>query len=139
MMKTIGVAEARDALSELVSRAAFGGERYVVERRGKPLAALIGIEEYLQVMHLLAEKGVDDEVQGMPVRLRLADDHYVVSSDQLDLYGVGHTPEEAREDYVTAAREYYADLRAHTGRLYAHLDRHLALLRRVFGDAEDNA
>ena len=138
-MKTIGVAEARDALSELVNRAAFGGERYVVARRGKPLAALIGIEEYLQVMRLLAEKGVDDEVQGMTVRLRLTDDHYVVSSDQLDLYGVGHTPEEARADYLTAAREYYSDLRAHTGRLYAHLDRHLALLRRVFGDAEDSA
>ena len=138
-MKTIGVAEARDTLSELVNRAAFGGERYVVGRRGKRLAALIGIDEYEQVMRLLAEKGVDDEVCGMPVRLRLTDDHYVVSSDELDLYGVGHTPEEAREDYVTAAREYYADLRAHAGRLYARLDSHLALLQRVFGDARNGA
>jgi prevent-host-death family protein len=46
MEKTIGIAKARDGFSELVNRVAFGGERYVVEHRGKPLAALISANEY---------------------------------------------------------------------------------------------
>jgi prevent-host-death family protein len=132
MAKTIGVAEARDTLSEMVNRAAFSGERYVVERRGKPLAALISSEEYRQLVDLLTEKGVRDEVHGMPVQLHLEGDHYVVSSDELDLYGVGHTPQEAREDYLIAARESYADLAAHADRLSRHLEAHLARLRQVF-------
>jgi prevent-host-death family protein len=37
--------EARDRFSELLSRAAFGGERIILTRRGKGLAALIPLED----------------------------------------------------------------------------------------------
>jgi prevent-host-death family protein len=40
-METINVAEAKSRFSELISRAA-SGERFIIQRRERPLAALIG-------------------------------------------------------------------------------------------------
>jgi len=45
MAKGIGVAEAKRRFSELLARVAFGGERFIIRRRGKPLAALVGLED----------------------------------------------------------------------------------------------
>lgn len=44
-LRTMTAAGARSQFSEIVDRAAFGGERVVVTRRGKPLAALVTIED----------------------------------------------------------------------------------------------
>lgn len=44
-MKTVGVNEARTHFSDLMARVAYGGQRVVIERRGKPLVAWISIEE----------------------------------------------------------------------------------------------
>ena len=43
-METLNVAEAKSRFSELLSRAA-AGERFVIQRRERPLAALIGASE----------------------------------------------------------------------------------------------
>jgi prevent-host-death family protein len=43
--KRISAAEAKTNLSELLSRVAYGGERFVIERRGKPVAALVSVDE----------------------------------------------------------------------------------------------
>jgi prevent-host-death family protein len=43
-METINVAEAKSRFSELISRAA-GGERFIIQRRERPVAALIGAVE----------------------------------------------------------------------------------------------
>jgi prevent-host-death family protein len=40
-MKQITTAEARKNMSELVNRAAYGGERFVVTRHGKELVAIV--------------------------------------------------------------------------------------------------
>lgn len=45
MSEKIGVAEAKKRFSELVGRAAYAGEHFIVARRGKPMAAIIGIED----------------------------------------------------------------------------------------------
>lgn len=42
-MTEIGVTEARDQLGELVNRAAYGDERIVLTRHGRPVAALVPI------------------------------------------------------------------------------------------------
>lgn len=42
MAKKIKVTEAKASLSELMARAGYGGERFLIERRGRPLAALVG-------------------------------------------------------------------------------------------------
>jgi prevent-host-death family protein len=46
----ISVSDARETFAELVNRAAYGHERVLVSRRGKPIAAIVPIEdvEYLE-------------------------------------------------------------------------------------------
>ena len=52
MDKTIGMAQAKSQLAELTGRVAYGGERFVLERRGRPVAILIGVEEYKRLRNL---------------------------------------------------------------------------------------
>ena len=39
------VADAKENLSELMSRAAYNNERFLIQRRGKPMAALVSVED----------------------------------------------------------------------------------------------
>ena len=48
---TVSVSELKNGLSEFLNRAAYGRERIIVASRGKPKAALIGIDD----LHLLEE------------------------------------------------------------------------------------
>ena len=52
-MKNVSIAEAKASLSELASRA-LAGERFQITRRGKPVAAIVGIEDLARV-----ERGED--------------------------------------------------------------------------------
>lgn len=45
MAKNIGAAEAKARFSELMARVGYGGERFIIERRGRPIAALVGVED----------------------------------------------------------------------------------------------
>jgi prevent-host-death family protein len=47
-LETINVAEAKSRFSELISRAA-SGERFIIQRRERPVAALIGAKELEQL------------------------------------------------------------------------------------------
>ncbi len=47
-MKTLNVVEAKSKFSDYLSRAA-SGERFIIQRRGRQLAALIGVEELAQM------------------------------------------------------------------------------------------
>ena len=44
-MSRIGVTQLRSVLSEVVNRVQYRGERVVLERQGKPVAALVSIED----------------------------------------------------------------------------------------------
>ena len=44
-MKHITTAEARRNMAELVNRAAYGGERFVVTRHGKELVAIVPLQD----------------------------------------------------------------------------------------------
>lgn len=44
-MEAMNVVEARRNFSELITRVAYGGSRVVVERRGRPLVALISAQD----------------------------------------------------------------------------------------------
>lgn len=46
MEYTVGMAEAKSKLAKLVGQVKYGGNRYILERRGQPMAVLIGVEEY---------------------------------------------------------------------------------------------
>ena len=45
-MTEITVSEARDQLSDLVNKTAFGKQRFVLLRRGKKVAALVSLEDF---------------------------------------------------------------------------------------------
>jgi prevent-host-death family protein len=45
MTKKVSTAHAKAKLSEIVNRVAETGERYVVERRGKPMAGVVSVAD----------------------------------------------------------------------------------------------
>ena len=44
-MATMTVAEAKNRFSDVLRRAEYGGERVIVERRGKPVAAIVSTDD----------------------------------------------------------------------------------------------
>ncbi len=44
-MTSVAITEARDELADLVNRATYGGERVILTRRGRPIAAIISAED----------------------------------------------------------------------------------------------
>jgi prevent-host-death family protein len=63
----VGVSEARESFAELVNRAAYGGERVLVSRRGRPIAAIVPIAdvEFMERM--------EDALDQQAARAALAD------------------------------------------------------------------
>ena len=58
--KKVKVTEAKARLSALMARAGYGGERFLIERRGRPLAALVGVGDLKRLeggMHLRVRSG----------------------------------------------------------------------------------
>jgi len=56
----VSISEARDSFAELVNRAAYGGERVLLSRRGRAIAAIVPIDdvafiERMEDEHDLAE------------------------------------------------------------------------------------
>jgi prevent-host-death family protein len=49
MSRKVNVRQAQDSLSELFARAEQAGERFVVERNGKPLGAIISIADLKRI------------------------------------------------------------------------------------------
>ena len=48
----IQASEIRNRIGEILARVRYGREHVVVERRGRPVAAIIGIEEYDDLLQL---------------------------------------------------------------------------------------
>jgi len=51
-MTTTSISELKSALSEFLNRAAYGRERIIIASRGKPKAAVIGIEDLRRLEEL---------------------------------------------------------------------------------------
>ena len=72
-MTTISVSKMKDALSEILNRAAYGHERVVIVSRGKLKAAVISIEdlELLEELEdaLAAHQAIEDYKQGETISL----------------------------------------------------------------------
>jgi len=45
MASVLGVGEAKKRLSELMSRVVYRGERFLIRRRGRPMAALVSADD----------------------------------------------------------------------------------------------
>ena len=59
MASVLGVGEAKKRLSELMSRVVYKGERFLIERRGRPMAALVSAEDLARLeQEAAAPKGL---------------------------------------------------------------------------------
>lgn len=54
----VPIAEAKRRFSELVSRGAYAHEHIVITRRGKPMAALIGLDDLSRLENLERSRGL---------------------------------------------------------------------------------
>lgn len=132
---TIGTAEVREHLAHMLNEVAYGGQRYIIERRGKPLAAIIPASEYAALVEMLTETGVAGEINGIPVIIHFDGGRYFIRDDQFDLYGEGPTLKAARRDYWLAVQDYLADLEADKDRLAPYLAERLARLHVLLANA----
>ena len=57
----VGVAEAKKNFSELLERVAYGRERIVISKRGRPMAVLVPVSETGEYDHLSKVRGWLDE------------------------------------------------------------------------------
>lgn len=55
MSKTVSVVQAKRDFSELMGRVALKQERFVIERKGKPMAALISVDDLEKIEMLPPE------------------------------------------------------------------------------------
>ena len=77
-MDSINLAEARQNLPELTDRA-YAGQTFVLARRGRRLAVIIGIDEYLRLKELERQQRDQDFaiLLAPPVRSELSEEEAV--------------------------------------------------------------
>jgi antitoxin (DNA-binding transcriptional repressor) of toxin-antitoxin stability system len=49
MSKNIGVAEVKKSFSAVISEVSLKGEHFVIEKKGKPMAALVSVQELQRI------------------------------------------------------------------------------------------
>ncbi|MGH2560069.1 MAG: type II toxin-antitoxin system Phd/YefM family antitoxin [Thermomicrobiales bacterium] len=78
-MTLMSTVDARDHFSDVVNRAAFGGERVILTRRGKELAAIVPIEDVRWMEEL------EDRIDIEEARAALADvrEHGTISWEEI--------------------------------------------------------
>jgi prevent-host-death family protein len=69
-MTTITVTQARENLADLLNKAHYAGERIIVEKRGKKLAAIISIHDLELLDSLIEQK--EDEIDNAAVEKELS-------------------------------------------------------------------
>lgn len=67
MERIISAAEARAKFSQLVTEAGYAGRESVIQRNNRPIAVIIGYEQYLELRRLAGERAarfaVYDEIR----------------------------------------------------------------------------
>lgn len=96
-METVSVGEARRNLAELVAKVGFGGKRVLLERHGKPIAAVVSIQdlEKLERLELQLDERRAQALAALESAAR-------VRADMLM---------ERRGEYVTDMAEVISDMR----------------------------
>lgn len=70
--ESITATQARANLGDVLSRARYGGQRFVIQQRGDPAAVVMGYEDYQELMALLEDlEDLQDMLKsgGEPARL----------------------------------------------------------------------
>jgi len=61
MSKTIGVAEVKRRFSELVGKISRDGEQFIIQRNGKPVAAMVNLKDF----EIVKKSGRREENKGL--------------------------------------------------------------------------
>ena len=72
-MIRIGIAKAKNSLSELINRVAYGGQRVILESRGQHKAALISLEDLQRLEALEEPERSESALEQRRMALHLAD------------------------------------------------------------------
>lgn len=64
-MTEVTTVDARNSLSEIINRAAFGKERVVLTRRGKAVAAVVPVEDLTKLEELEDQADVDEAIAAL--------------------------------------------------------------------------
>ncbi len=64
-MTTLSIAEARNGLADALNRVSYGGERVLLARRGKPVAALISMDDMALLSRIENAADVSDAVAAL--------------------------------------------------------------------------
>ena len=86
-MGTMTVAEAKNRFSDVLRRAEYGGERVIVERHGKPVAAIVSTDDLRRL------EAAEDAADLRDARVALTEatrDGAVPLETVLRKYGLGH-------------------------------------------------
>ena len=82
MAKKVSVAEAKRDFSELMSRVALKGERFIIERRGKAVAALVNVGD----LETLQEARRREESKGLLAAVAAWEDYPQIEELVVELY-----------------------------------------------------
>jgi len=77
MDRFVSMVEAKSKLAELVGQVKYGGQRYILKRRGEPMAVLIGFEEYRRLQ-------AESPTPALPPALRLRQEALVARARRLE-------------------------------------------------------
>ncbi len=68
MARRITASQARDQLSEIINRAAYAGERIIVHRRKKPVAAVVPLQDLELLQQVEEQMDVEDAMRALKER-----------------------------------------------------------------------
>ena len=81
--KVIPAFKARQNFGQMLEEARYRGYRFVVERAGKPMAVVVGIEEWENIVETLAELNDPDYLQSIKEARAEIELGQTVTSEQL--------------------------------------------------------
>lgn len=76
-MNSVNVSAARSKFQELLNRVCFGRERIVVERRGKPIAAIVSIEDLKRL------EAIEDVLESTQLRRAIEENDSFVTLESI--------------------------------------------------------
>lgn len=82
MTKSMGVAELKKHFSEIMSEISLKGEHFIIERKGKPVAVMVSIEDF----DTIKRRGKKEEKKGLLAAVGAWEDFYGLDRVIEDIY-----------------------------------------------------
>ena len=83
MTQTVALKDMREQLSELVSRVAYGDQKVVITKFGKPLAALVAYDDYEKLMNPARRMSKEEWEKGFVLMDKMRENTKRVPAKQL--------------------------------------------------------